>query len=124
MLTSVVIPAMIRTQTQNGQPQMEWNSEPPITTFTMDQPMQAAMLKRAVSFAPSHPNEYRAMTICRSPVNGPQEQKSATGMMPIAFQSTTASRLSHRPRPNAGIARAPVVTDERTKLTVNQRIPV
>src|SRR2546425_12398588 len=91
-------------------------------TLTADQPMQAATLKRAIIIPPTQPKEKREMVIWRKPSLGPSVEKKATGSTPSTLKMIITATLSQKPRPKAGIAKAPRATVEITRLAESHMV--
>src|SRR5437870_10466743 len=91
-------------------------------TLTTDQPMHAPTLKIAMMMPPTQPKEKREIVIWRSPSLGPSVEKKATGRTPSALKMMIIARLSQKPRPKIGIAKAPRPTVEITRLAESHMV--
>src|SRR5215472_17494334 len=123
MLTSVVKIAIAMMPTHNGMapPLSATTNCAPTITFTADQPIQAATLKRAMMIPPTQPKEKREMVIERSPSFGPSVEKNATGNTPRALKMMIAVKPSQNPSPKieANVPRASV---EMTRLAASHMV--
>src|SRR6266581_8835908 len=91
-------------------------------TFTTDQPMHAATLKRAMMMPPTQQKEKREMVIWRNPNLGPRVEKKATGRTPSALKTMIIAILSQNPSFKNGIAIAPTPTVEMTRLAESHMV--
>src|SRR5579875_1101772 len=117
MLTEVVKIASTRIPNQTGTapPLREEINCPPIMTFTVDHPIQAATLKIAIIMLPTQTKEKREIVIWRKPNFGPSVEKKATGKVPRILKITIIAKLSQKPRPKSVCAKVPNETVEMTR---------
>src|SRR5713226_6356121 len=91
-------------------------------TFTTDQPMHAATLKKAMMMPPTQPKEKREIVIWRNPNLGPSVEKKATGRVPRALKMMMMATLPQIPRTKMGMAKAPRPTVEITRLAESHMV--